>query len=95
MDHKYSKFKSKEAICPNAGRPGAKENVEKNYAKLRGDSANRCSAPKPKWGKMNDAAKRNFAKTLLANDDMKEGFNAFIAKASEDVDDGEKPVAKK
>ena len=44
---------------------------------------------------MNDAAKRNFAKTLLANDDMKESCNAFIAKAKEDASDDEKPVAKK
>ena len=44
---------------------------------------------------MNDAAKRNFAKTLLANDDMKDSFNAFIAKAREDADDEEKPAAKK
>ena len=44
---------------------------------------------------MNDAAKRNFAKTLLANDDMKDSFNAFIAKAREDADDKEKPAAKK
>lgn len=95
LDHKYTKLKSKDVICPNAGRPGAKENVEKNYAKLRGDAANRRNARKPKWGSMNDAAKRNFAKTLLANDDMKESFNAFIAKAKEDASDEEKPVAKK
>jgi hypothetical protein len=94
--HKYTKFRTKEVICPNAGRPGAKENCEKNYAKLRGDTSSKRNARKPKWGNMNDAAKRTFAKTLLANDDMKDSFNAFIAKAKEEADEeAPKPAAKK
>ena len=79
--HKYTKLKSKEIICPNSGRPSTKENVENNYAKLKGVSSKKRDACKPKWGIMNDATKRTFAKTLLANDDMKDSFNTFITKA--------------
>ena len=75
LDHKYTKLRSKEIIFPNTGRPGAKEHVERNYAKSRGDNSNKRNSHKPKWGNMNDADKRNFAKMLLANDDTKERFH--------------------
>ena len=72
--------------------------MEKKYANLREGASNKRNVRKPKWGNMNDAIKRTFDKTLLANYDMEDSCNAFIAKAQvkEEADGKEpKPAAKK
>ena len=95
-EHCYKEYKSRKITCPNINCPGAKANLENNYAKMRSERDKAKNVSEPKWDRMGETAKRHFSKTFLANGEMKAEFNAYIAKSQEGrEDDDQKPAAKK
>ena len=81
-------------ICPHANRPGAEENVKKNFVLMRaGKAGTGTEFKKPKWETMGAKAKRSFAKTLVASTDGKSDFKKYIKEVQEEED--KKPAAKK
>ena len=97
--HRYMKPRSKDITCPNANRPGAKENAAKNFAKMRADRSSKQRdevISKPKWARMGKGAKRHFAEAFLADAECAADFNAYVARIKEGKDDDDqKPAAKK